>query len=128
MKLLNVAMAAIAGVLGLAFLLRTLSRLAMVQDSIDFPPTETVTDGEDETDEDEQKTNSALDQIESHTDNKASAVFKIWVVVFALVGAQMSWVLRPFIGSPDMEFTWFRERQSNFFMDVIRSIGELFGA
>ena len=128
MKLLNVAMAAIAGVLGLAFLLRTLSRLAMVQDSIDFPPTETVTDGEDETDEDEQKTNSALDQIESHTDNKASAVFKIWVVVFALVGAQMSWVLRPFIGSPDMEFTWFRERQSNFFLDVIRSIGELFGA
>ena len=50
------------------------------------------------------------------------------VIVCAMVGAQMSWVLRPFIGSPDMKFTWFRERQSNFFLDVIRSIGELFGA
>lgn len=128
MKLLNVAMAAIAGILGLAFLLRTLSRLAMVQDSIDFSQAKSVTDGEDDSNEDEQKTNSALDQIQSHTNNNASAVFKIWVVVFALVGAQMSWVLRPFIGSPDLEFTWFRERQSNFFLDVIRSLGDLFGA
>ena len=128
MKLLNVAMATIAGILGLAFLLRTLSRLAMVQDAIDFPPSESVTEGEDKAKADEQKTNSALDQIDSNTNQNASAVFKIWVLVFALVGAQMSWVLRPFIGSPDLEFTWFRDRDSNFFLDVIRSIGELFGA
>ncbi len=128
MKLLNVAMAAIAGILGLAFLLRTLSRLVMVQDLIDFPPPESVTDCEHETNTDQQKTSSALDQIEAHSDRKATAVFKIWVLVFALVGAQMSWVLRPFIGSPDMDFSWFRKRDSNFFLDVIRSIGELFGA
>ena len=121
-------MAAIAGILGLAFLLRTLSRLVMVQDLIDFPPPESVTDGEHETNTDQQKTNNALDQIEAHSDRKATAVFKIWVLVFALVGAQMSWVLRPFIGSPDMDFSWFRKRDSNFFLDVIRSIGELFGA
>ena len=128
MKLLNVAMATIAGILGLAFLLRTLSRLAMVQDAIDFPPSESVTEGEDKAKADEQKNSSALDQIDAHTNQNASAVFKIWVLVFALVGAQMSWVLRPFIGSPDLEFTWFRDRDSNFFLDVIRSIGELFGA
>lgn len=128
MKLLNVAMAAIAGILGLAFLLRTLSRLAMVQDAIDFPPSESVTEGEDKAKADEQKNSSALDQIDSNANQNASAVFKIWVLVFALVGAQMSWVLRPFIGSPDLPFEWFRSREKNFFIDVIRSIGELFGA
>lgn len=128
MKLLNVAMATIAGILGLAFLLRTLSRLAMAQDAIDFPPAESGIKGEDKAKADEQKNSSALDQIDVHADQNTSAVFKIWVLVFALVGAQMSWVLRPFIGSPDLPFEWFRSREKNFFIDVIRSIGELFGA
>ena len=52
-------------------------------------------------------------------------VFRCWIVLFALVGAQMSWVLRPFIGSPDKEFTWFRERQSNFFTGVLTALGRL---
>ena len=39
-------------------------------------------------------------------------VFGCWMIVFGLVGAQMSWILRPFIGSPDMEFAWFRPRGS----------------
>lgn len=39
----------------------------------------------------------------------------MWVVIYALVGAQMGWLLRPFIGSPDMPFTWFRERSGNVF-------------
>jgi hypothetical protein len=129
MKLLNVAAATVAGVLGLAFLLRTLSRLVMVQSQIDYPVAESSsnTDTEELDGDDELQTASALDPIRSHTDAKATAVFKIWVVVFAVVGAQMSWVLRPFIGSPDMEFTWFRERNSSFFLEVLSSITELFG-
>ena len=54
-------------------------------------------------------------------------VFRIWVVVFAAVGAQMSWVLRPFVGTPDAPFTWFRQRGSNFFIEVVRVIDRLFG-
>lgn len=51
-------------------------------------------------------------------------VFNIWLVVFGLVGAQMSWILRPFIGSG--EFTWFRERSGNFFESVWTSVQLLF--
>ena len=51
-------------------------------------------------------------------------VFQLWVIVFALVGAQMGWVLRPFIGSPDLPFIWFRGRESNFFQAVFRTIPE----
>ena len=48
-------------------------------------------------------------------------VFKLWVIVFALVGAQMGWVLRPFIGNPNLPFTWFRGRESNFFQAVLHT-------
>jgi len=34
----------------------------------------------------------------------------------------MSWVLRPFVGSPQLDFTWFRPRQSSFFEAVLKSL------
>lgn len=33
----------------------------------------------------------------------------MWVVLYAFVGIQMGWILRPFIGSPGMAVTFFRE-------------------
>lgn len=36
-------------------------------------------------------------------------------MIYGVVGAQMGWILRPFIGNPDLPFTWFRARESNFF-------------
>ncbi len=40
----------------------------------------------------------------------------------------MGWVLRPFIGNPNMPFTWFRARESNFFMAVLQAISHLFSS
>ena len=54
-------------------------------------------------------------------------VFRCWVVVFGLVGAQMAWVLRPFVGDPDSPFEWFRTRESSFFEGVWNAILNLFG-
>ena len=56
----------------------------------------------------------------------AQGVFKVWLVLYALVGAQMGWVLRPFIGAPDLGFTVFRAREANIFLDILRTIGGLF--
>lgn len=53
-------------------------------------------------------------------------VFRIWILVFGLVGAQMAWVLRPFLGSPHNVFTWFRPRSSNFFEAVLYALQHLF--
>jgi hypothetical protein len=53
-------------------------------------------------------------------------VFRLWVIVFGLVGAQMGWVLRPFIGNPNAPFTWFRGRESNFFQAVLHTFVSLF--
>jgi hypothetical protein len=40
----------------------------------------------------------------------------------------MAWLLRPFIGAPGLPFEWFRSREANFFVDVVRTMGELLGA
>lgn len=56
---------------------------------------------------------------------RVRTVFVAWMICFGLVGAQMSWVLRPFIGEPNSPFTWLRPRQSNFFeavWGVLRSL------
>jgi len=60
------------------------------------------------------------------TREKVRLVFYIWVVIFAVVGAQMGWVLRPFVGNPYGPFTWFRERNSNFFEGVLNALVRLF--
>jgi len=53
-------------------------------------------------------------------------VFRCWVVAFALVGTQMSWVLRPFIGKLDEPFTLFSPRESSFFHAVWTAFQSLF--
>jgi hypothetical protein len=124
--LLNVAVFAAAGVLGLMFLLQTLHRLTGTasRSTVGVTP---VDDGAgDGAAAAEPESPSAIDM--PHGDELAShtrVVFRCWIVLFALVGAQMGWVLRPFIGSPELPFTWFRDRHSNFFTAVLHALGEL---
>lgn len=55
-------------------------------------------------------------------------VFRIWIVIFAFVGVQMSWNLRPFVGKKNMEFQLFREdTQGNFYKTLVYSVGNLMG-
>lgn len=69
---------------------------------------------------------SPLDRIKGHVLGRhVRSVFVCWMVVFGLVGAQMGWILRPFIGSPDAPFEWFRQRDSNFFEAVWQAIMSL---
>jgi hypothetical protein len=51
----------------------------------------------------------------------------LWVVLYAFVGSQMAWTLRPFIGAPSMPFELFRQLGGNFYADVVASLGEVLG-
>jgi hypothetical protein len=131
MILLNVGTGTIAGVLGLGFLLRTLDRLVIVQENIEFSLSEKIAENEQSTETEPKQTDEptgALDRVGKLTIQKAESVFRIWTVVFGLVGAQMSWVLRPFIGNPSIPFEWFRERESNFFLAVFKAMISLFSS
>jgi uncharacterized membrane protein YesL len=64
-------------------------------------------------------------------DDQANArgrtVFVIWVLVFGLVGLQMAWVMRPFIGAPGSPFVLFRGTDSNAFAAILNVLGKLIG-
>lgn len=53
-------------------------------------------------------------------------IVKLWLVLYAFVGTQLGWTLRPFFGVPGEPFQIFREQDSNFYLNVFQSIGELF--
>jgi hypothetical protein len=54
-------------------------------------------------------------------------VLWLWVIVYAFVGSQMAWTLRPFVGAPSMEFELFRQLGGNFYTNIFASIGEILG-
>jgi len=54
-------------------------------------------------------------------------VLHCWIVLYAFVGSQMAWTLRPFVGYPYAKFELIRQLGGNFYADVFRSIGELLG-
>jgi hypothetical protein len=131
-QLLNVAVFAAAGVLGLVFLRQTLHRLTAAREA--WAPVQNVNPEGEPTSATPQESEALDVSPRSPLDMPAGqalgrhtrSVFACWMVVFALVGAQMGWVLRPFIGSPHLPFTWFRERKSNFFQAVINALEGLF--
>jgi hypothetical protein len=54
-------------------------------------------------------------------------VLWLWIFVYAFVGSQMAWTLRPFIGAPSMKFEMFRQLGGNFYTNIFASIGEILG-
>ena len=183
MKLLNVVCATVAGLLGLAFLLRTLERLVVAQLRAQWeqrdigapaskvtpepelepererehsglspamPPIEVEAEEED----DEERTRAAaflaqrraaaehmeapppphrkppsvLERDQPDPTRRSLKVFRVWVIIFSLVGAQMSWVLGPFLAGPEESFVLFRDSDTgNFFEAVVDDLGELLG-
>jgi hypothetical protein len=134
MKLLNVVAYSIAGFLGLSFLLQTLHRLSAAQMEAEFlaeanalPPQPSVPQDVTGAPPPYPGAPGALERLRTKTvDPRVRTIFNIWVIVFGLVGAQMSWVLRPFVGNPDQPFTFFRARESHFFEAVWQAILNLF--
>ena len=45
-----------------------------------------------------------------------------WMLTFGLVGAQMGWMLRPFIGDPDEPWRIFRNFGGNILLDILRML------
>jgi hypothetical protein len=131
MILLNVLLMGIAGFVALTFLLHTLRRLATPPVTV-VPPTEATTpDASTDVAESPAREPGPIDPVPTDIPGQAlgqaHSIFRIWVIIYALVGAQMGWLLRPFIGDPDLAFTWFRPRSGNFFQAVVAQLLKLLG-
>jgi hypothetical protein len=143
--LLNVAVFAVAGLLGMGFLLQTLHRLsqahvlaleqpASAPDQATEPP---ASPGPPPLNAGRYASGypappaspGALDRLEGQAvARNVKNVFRIWILVFGLVGAQMGWMLRPFIGDPTKPVTFFRQRESNFFEAVFDKLDDVLSA
>ena len=56
------------------------------------------------------------------------SIFRVWVIIFAFVGIQLAWNLRPFVGYKSMAFELLRnDTQGNFYSSMIKSLGEMIG-
>lgn len=102
--LLNVTLLGIAGSVSVGFLLRTLMKLQEA-DKI-------------ETTEENRPDNHEAEVVSRRS---VTGMFLIWILTYALVGSQMGWLLRPFIGHPGQELTFLRPRSGSFVESVWNS-------
>ena len=56
-----------------------------------------------------------------------TAPVKVWMVIYGFVGAQMSWMLRPFLGEPGKAFHLFRPQESNFYAHIVETLRKVAG-
>ncbi len=54
-------------------------------------------------------------------------LLRFWLILYAFVGTQLAWTLRPFFGTPGTRFVLFRELEGNFYLSVFQSIREILG-
>ncbi len=141
-KLLNVAFFAVSGLVGLKVLSRALDMVF----TLPAPPLPVLTPASEATPPEAPTEPKApptvLDVLASgpnpftprplardpspdEADRTARWVFSLWTFTFGVVGAQMGWVLRPFIGAPDRPFEWFRPRESNILEAIFQAVRDL---
>jgi hypothetical protein len=99
-KLLNVAVFAVAGGMGVIFLSQGMRAVSM-SDRADAGGQGSV--------------------------RSRAWVVRLWVLVYGFVGSQMAWTLRPFIGAPSIKFELFRQLGGNFYANVLVSLAEILG-
>ncbi len=132
MVVLNVLLLGVSGCVALAFLLHTLRRMAYpVLPPMPPPsaPAESGTSLPGSLAAEPRRELGPLDRLPApmpdYAVGQARTIFQVWLLIYGLVGAQMGWVLRPFIGSPNLPFTWLRPRGGNFFQAVFHQIQAL---
>jgi hypothetical protein len=104
-KLLNWCIFSVAGLYGVWFL-----RKGMMELDVSIP-----------------SESSTPDQAAAESKRGIGTIMNWWLVTYGIVGAQMAWLMRPFIGSPDTPFSLFRAQESNIYIEIVQSFGRLLG-
>ena len=118
MKVLNVFLFAVAGLIGLGFLARALGRWEAAQAPLAR---------EEAAERNQTALHWSADAGRLRRTASRSGLFMVWMLLYAFVGAQMAWLLRPLIGDPAQPFAVFCERGGNAFADFFNALGKLLG-
>jgi hypothetical protein len=52
-------------------------------------------------------------------------LFWVWAALYALVGGQLAWLMRPFVGSPNAPFQFFRGAGGSLYLEAARTLWAL---
>jgi uncharacterized membrane protein len=69
---------------------------------------------------------SLIEKEEESSPNRRKLI-TAWLFLYGFVGSQLGWTLRPFFSLPNSPFALFREIESNFYVEVVKIISNLFG-
>jgi len=131
MMFLNIIFFSVGGFAGLAFLERALNSVFDDPGQRRFQAVDprNAPAGEYDDEEDDSPYQARATHMRRAPKPPASRqVFRFWILIYGVVGAQMGWVLRPFVGAPALPFEWFRnERDSNFFSALGKTLQTLIG-
>ncbi|MCR5763372.1 MAG: hypothetical protein K6G00_08320 [Treponema sp.] len=70
--------------------------------------------------------NSGSSDDSSAAHGARNKILFFWLILYAFVGTQLAWTLRPFFGAPGMPFEFIRKLGGNFYVDVFSSFFRLF--
>jgi uncharacterized membrane protein len=56
-----------------------------------------------------------------------TTILRSWLFLYAFVGMQLGWFLRPFFGAPGSKFELFRAVKGNFYLDIVQAFYEILG-
>ncbi|MCP2730140.1 actin-binding WH2 domain-containing protein [Limnofasciculus baicalensis] len=68
-----------------------------------------------------------LSQDDEEGQETRMSILQFWLILYAFVGTQLAWTLRPFFGNPGTEFVLFREMEGNFYLSLMQAIGQILG-
>jgi len=118
-QLLNVAILALTGAVGLRFLvsgMRSMNALALEDQPPDAVPDQQPGEGADA---------PAPTRIRRPASASMTLLY-VWLLLYGFVGTQLGWTLRPFFGDPHKPFIIFRAIEGNFYLGVVEAILRLF--
>lgn len=145
MVLLNVALLGMAGIIACAFMLRALRALSASEPGDAAPPLPRRTSSPSPAPATSNTPPTVSPQLSQYAappvisppgpfgepapsaprDDVGGNIFRCWIVIYALVGLQMAWVLRPFIGHPGGEFEFLRHRGGSVFEAIFTCLKQL---
>lgn len=86
-----------------------------------------ATESGDEKVDDEAVVLPSMDRAWRPRQEAPRSVLRTWLVMYIVVGAQMSWIMRPFVGKPEDAFVLLSPTESNFLDGFFTILGGLFG-
>jgi hypothetical protein len=66
---------------------------------------------------------SEQDDLNGYANRKR--LVQAWLGLYAFVGSQLGWTLRPFFGAPGEPFQLFRQLEGNFYQSVFHAIANV---